>query len=50
MRVNEHGLLGSLGVASKDVPAYHIVGGIPAKTLKVKTIAPPEIRDAAETK
>ena len=31
---------GSMGVATKDVPPYHIVGGIPAKTIKVKTIAP----------
>ncbi len=38
--VGEHGMVGSMGVAPKDVPAYHIVGGIPAKTLKVKTIAP----------
>jgi acetyltransferase-like isoleucine patch superfamily enzyme len=40
VRVNEHGMVGSMGVASKDVPAYNIVGGIPAKTIKVKTIAP----------
>jgi len=41
VRVEEHGMVGSMGVASKDVPAYHIVGGVPAKTIKVKTIAPP---------
>jgi acetyltransferase-like isoleucine patch superfamily enzyme len=29
-------------VASKDVPPYNIVAGVPAKTIKVKTIAPPE--------
>src|SRR6478609_7577732 len=40
VRVAEHGLVGSIGVASKDVPPYHIVGGVPAKTIKVKTIAP----------
>jgi acetyltransferase-like isoleucine patch superfamily enzyme len=40
VKVGEHGLVGSMGVASKDVPDYHIVGGIPAKTLKVKSIAP----------
>jgi len=27
-------------VASKDVPPFHVVGGVPAKTIKVKTIAP----------
>jgi acetyltransferase-like isoleucine patch superfamily enzyme len=40
-------MVGSVGVASKDVPDYHIVGGIPAKTLKVKSIAPPEIQQRA---
>ena len=48
--VAEHGIVGSMGVASKDVPPYHIVGGIPAKTLKVKTIAPEEVKRAAEKK
>ena len=38
--VKEHGMVGSMGVASKDVEPYHIVAGIPAKTIKVKTIAP----------
>lgn len=46
--VGEHGMVGSMGVATKNVPAYHIVGGIPAKTLKVKTIAPPAAQQAAE--
>jgi len=40
VKVGEHGIVGSMGVATKDVPNYHIVGGIPAKTIKVKTIAP----------
>jgi acetyltransferase-like isoleucine patch superfamily enzyme len=40
VRIGEHGMVGSIGVASKDVPAFHIVGGVPAKTIKVKTIAP----------
>lgn len=40
VRVHEHGLLGSLGVATKDVPPYSISVGIPAKSVKVKTIAP----------
>ena len=39
--VGEHGMVGSIGVASKDVPPYHVVAGVPAKTIKVKTIAPP---------
>jgi len=40
VRVAEHGIVGAMGVASKDVPPYTVVGGIPAKTIKVKTIAP----------
>jgi acetyltransferase-like isoleucine patch superfamily enzyme len=40
VRVAEHGMVGSMGVASKDVPAFNVVAGIPAKTIKVKTIAP----------
>ena len=39
VRVAEHGMVGAMGVASKDVPPYNIVAGIPAKTIKVKTIA-----------
>src|SRR5438477_812121 len=50
VKVGEHGLLGSMGVATKDVPPYHIVAGVPAKTVKVKPTAPENIRRAAETK
>jgi acetyltransferase-like isoleucine patch superfamily enzyme len=41
VRVEEHGLLGSLGVATRDVAAYNIAAGVPAKPVKVKSIAPP---------
>lgn len=47
VKVGEHGMVGSMGVASKNVEDYHIVGGIPAKTLKVKSIAPPEVQERA---
>jgi len=40
VRVHEHGLLGSMGVATKDIEPYNISVGIPAKPVKVKTIAP----------
>ncbi len=43
VKVGEHGIVGSMGVASKNVEPFHIVGGIPAKTIKVKTIAPAEM-------
>jgi acetyltransferase-like isoleucine patch superfamily enzyme len=48
VRVKEHGLVGSMGVASKDVEPFHIVGGIPAKPIKVKPIAPEELRKTME--
>ncbi|PYY22417.1 MAG: acyltransferase [Acidobacteria bacterium] len=38
--VGEQGIVGSMGVATKDVEPYNVVAGIPAKTVKVKTIAP----------
>ena len=44
VKVGEHGLVGSLGVASKDVQPFHVVGGIPAKPIKVKPIAPEEFK------
>ena len=46
VNVGEHGMVGSMGVATKEVEPYHIVAGIPAKPIKVKTIAPNELRKA----
>jgi acetyltransferase-like isoleucine patch superfamily enzyme len=37
-----------MGVATKDIEPYHIKGGIPARTLKIKTIAPEAVRKASE--
>jgi len=48
VKVGEHGLVGAMGVASKNVEPFHIVGGIPAKPLKVKPIAPEELKKALE--
>jgi acetyltransferase-like isoleucine patch superfamily enzyme len=48
VRVGEHGLVGSIGVASKNVEPYHIVVGVPAKPVKVKPIAPEEVKKAYE--
>lgn len=47
VRVGEHGMVGSLGVAAKNVEPYHVTAGIPAKTIKVKSIAPEAVRKAA---
>jgi acetyltransferase-like isoleucine patch superfamily enzyme len=35
VKVGEHGMVGSVGVASKNVEPYHVVVGIPAKPIKV---------------
>ncbi len=40
VRVGEHGIVGSVGVATKHVEPYHVVAGIPARSVKVKDIAP----------
>src|SRR5882724_6238303 len=40
VKVAEHGIVGAMGVATKDVPPFNVVAGIPAKTVKVKSIAP----------
>jgi acetyltransferase-like isoleucine patch superfamily enzyme len=50
VKVGEHGMVGSIGVAAKDVAPYMIVGGVPAKPLKVKSIAPEEAKRAFEKK
>jgi acetyltransferase-like isoleucine patch superfamily enzyme len=50
VKVGEHGIVGSMGVASKEVQPYHIVGGIPAKPIKVKSIAPEELQRALDKK
>jgi acetyltransferase-like isoleucine patch superfamily enzyme len=48
VKVGEHGMVGSMSVASKNVEPFHVVGGIPAKPIKVKPIAPEELRKAFE--
>jgi acetyltransferase-like isoleucine patch superfamily enzyme len=48
VKVGEHGMLGSMGVASKNIDPFTVAAGIPAKPVKVKTIAPEELRKAVE--
>jgi acetyltransferase-like isoleucine patch superfamily enzyme len=50
VKIGEHGLVGSMGVATKEIPAYNIAVGIPAKTVKVKSIAPEPLKRAFEKK
>jgi acetyltransferase-like isoleucine patch superfamily enzyme len=49
VRVHEHGLLGSMGVATRDIAPYTIAVGVPAKPVKVKSIAPQPTAAARET-
>ena len=48
VKIGEHALVGSMGVATKDVPPYNISVGIPSRTVKVKTIAPEHARKSFE--
>lgn len=44
-QIGEHAMVGTSAVVTADVQPYHIVVGIPAKTVKVKT--PPKIKISA---
>ncbi len=50
VNIGEHGMVGSMGVASKSVEPFTVVAGIPAKPIKVKPIAPAEMRKEFEKK
>jgi len=40
-RVAQHGMVGAMALATKDVRPYHVNVGIPAKSIRVKPNAPP---------
>ena len=40
VHVGEHGMVGAMAVATKDVRPYHVYVGIPAKSVRVKPNAP----------
>ena len=42
VRVGRNGMVGANAVATKDVRAYHVYVGIPARSIRVKPNAPPE--------
>jgi acetyltransferase-like isoleucine patch superfamily enzyme len=42
VRVGRNGMVGAVAVATKDVRAYHVNVGIPAKSIRIKPNAPPE--------
>jgi acetyltransferase-like isoleucine patch superfamily enzyme len=50
VNIGEHGMVGSMAVASKNVEPFTVVAGIPAKPIKVKPIAPEEVRRGFEKK
>jgi serine acetyltransferase len=41
--VGENAMVGAMAVATKDVRPYHVNVGIPAKSVRVKPNAPPEV-------
>jgi acetyltransferase-like isoleucine patch superfamily enzyme len=42
VRIGEHGMVGAKALATRDVRPYHVNVGVPAKSVRVKGIAPPE--------
>ena len=42
VHVGENGMVGAGAIATKDVCAYHVHVGIPAKSIRIKPNAPPE--------
>jgi galactoside O-acetyltransferase len=43
VHVGENGMVGASAVATKDVRGYHVHVGIPAKSVRVKPNAPPDV-------
>ena len=43
VRVGRNGMVGASAVATKDVRPYHVNVGIPAKSIRIKPNAPPEV-------
>jgi acetyltransferase-like isoleucine patch superfamily enzyme len=50
VRVGKQGMVGARAVATRDVRPYHVNVGIPAKSVRVKSIAPPSVSRHAEQK
>lgn len=49
VHVGEQGMVGAVAVATKDVRPYHVNVGIPAKSVRVKPNAPPDMHDRLRT-
>lgn len=48
VHVGTQGMVGAKALATKDVPAYHVSVGIPARPVALKGIAPDEVRESSE--
>ena len=44
VHVGENAMVGAMAMATRDVRPYHVYVGIPAKSVKVKPTAPPELQ------
>jgi acetyltransferase-like isoleucine patch superfamily enzyme len=49
VHVGEHGMVGAVAVATKDVRPFHVNVGVPAKSVRVKPNAPPGAGDRLRT-
>lgn len=47
VRVGQHAMVGAGAVATKNVRPYHVNVGIPARSIAIKSYAPPEARSTA---
>jgi galactoside O-acetyltransferase len=45
VHVGTNAMVGAMAMATKDVRPYHVYVGIPAKSVKVKPNAPPELQE-----
>ena len=45
VHVGENAMVGAMAMATRDVRPYHVYVGIPAKSVKVKPTAPPELQE-----
>lgn len=48
VHVGTQGMIGAKALATRDVPAYHVSVGIPARPVALKGIAPPEVRESSD--
>jgi acetyltransferase-like isoleucine patch superfamily enzyme len=47
VEIGEEGMLGAMGLATRDIPPYHLAMGIPARPMVLKDTAPPAVRKAS---